>query len=107
MNRLCREKQVAVISLLVEGASIRSTERITGVNRNTIMSLLVKVGANCQRLHDEHLRGFHSKYLQADEIWCYVQKKESRLTLEEWGDARLCDQWVFVCLDAQSKLIPA
>jgi hypothetical protein len=35
---------------LVEGCSIRSTERITGVHRDTILKLLVAVGEKCEHL---------------------------------------------------------
>jgi len=107
MNRLKREKQIQIISLLVEGCSIRSVERITHVHRDTVMRLGLRVGKHCQKLHDQHMRGFHSRYLQADEIWTFCAKKESRLSLEEWGDVRLGDQYIWVALDAQSKLIPS
>lgn len=107
MNRLKREKQVMIISLLVEGNSIRSIERVTGVHRDTIMRLGVKVGQHCHQLHDKHMHGFHSRYLQADEIWTFCGKKEGRLSLEEWGDVRLGDQYIFVALDAESKLVPS
>ncbi len=41
MNPLTPEKRLAVLSALVEGNSIRSTEGMTGVHRGTIMRLLV------------------------------------------------------------------
>ena len=44
MNRLKREKQIQVISMLCEGSSIRSIERVLGVHRDTIMRLAVRVG---------------------------------------------------------------
>ena len=96
-----------IVSLLVEGNSIRSIERVTKVHRDTIMRLGVRVGKYCKQLHDKHLHGFHSRYLQADEIWTFCGKKENRLSLEEWGDTRLGDQYIFVALDAESKLIPS
>jgi len=39
-NKLAPEKKSSVISMLAEGNSIRAVERITGVNQNTIMSLI-------------------------------------------------------------------
>lgn len=63
------------IQCLVEGCSIRSTERLTGLNRNTIMRLLILVGARCSRLMDTRMRNLRPKYLQLDEIWPYVGKK--------------------------------
>ena len=69
MNRLKFEKQIAVISALVEGNSLRSTERMTGVHRDTIMRLACRVGEGCERLMDESMRGLACSDLQVDEIW--------------------------------------
>jgi IS1 family transposase len=106
MNALKPEKQLAVITALVEGNSVRSVERMTGVHRDTILRLLVRVGELCQEILDERMRGFHSSYLQVDEIWTFVRKKERRLSegermTDQWGD-----QYVFVALDAETKLVP-
>ena len=106
MNNLKREKQLAVISALVEGNSIRSVERMTGVHRDTIMRLLNRVGERCSRLLDQHMHGFHSRTLQVDEIWTFCKKKEHRLTDAEQRNPELGDQYVFVALDADTKLVP-
>ena len=42
MNKLSLDKRTAAISALVEGCSIRSVERMTGVHRDTIMRLMVR-----------------------------------------------------------------
>jgi len=107
MNRLTTEKQIQIISALVEGNSIRSIERMTGVHRDTIMRLLVRVGSHCQEILDERMRGFHSRFLQADEIWTFVGKKEGRREGTEKLNPCLGDQYVFVALDAESKLVPS
>jgi transposase-like protein len=70
------DKATLCLQLLVEGISIRSTERITGVNRNTILDLLVLVGEKCERLLDETLRNLTVRDVQCDEMWGYVGKKE-------------------------------
>ena len=107
MNQLKPEKKLlAVISAPVEGNSIRSVERMTGVHRDTILRLLVRVGERCQRILGERMRGFRSSHLQADEIWTFVGKKERYLTQEDRANEELEDQYVFVALDAESKLIP-
>jgi len=106
MNALKPEKKLAVLSALVEGNSIRSTERMTGVHRDTIMGLLVDVGDRCQAIMDEWMQGFHCRLIQADEIWTFCRKKEQRLTKDEEGNPDLGDQYVFVALDPESKLIP-
>ena len=51
MNRLKSDKQAAVISALVEGVSVRSTERMTGVHRDTIIRLMVQVGETCSEIN--------------------------------------------------------
>lgn len=70
-NVLQKHKQIAVVAALAEGSSIRAIERMTGVNRNTIMSLGVRVGQGCARLMDQKMRGLDCKRLELDEIWGY------------------------------------
>lgn len=106
MNTLKKEKQLAVISALVEGNSIRSTERMTGVHRDTIMRLLVRTGEHCQEILDTHMKEFHSRFLQADEIWTFCYKKEGNKRAEEKNNTEIGDQYVFVALDAETKLVP-
>ena len=55
-NILKTEKKIAAISALCEGSSIRSVERMTGVHRDTIMRLGVRVGESCKQFMDENLR---------------------------------------------------
>ncbi len=74
MNVLKQEKKLAVVKGLVEGCSIRSVERLTGVHRDTILRLLVDVGEKCSEVLDAQLKGFHSKLIQVDEIWTYCGK---------------------------------
>ena len=106
MNILRREKQEAAIAALVEGASIRSVERMTGIHRDTIMRLGYRVGHGCANLMDSYMKHLNCRSIQVDEIWCFVGKKQRHLketdNFEEVGE-----QWVFVALDADSKLIPS
>jgi len=74
-NNLPFEKKVMVISLLCEGSSIRAIERITGINRNTIMNLGVRVGQECIRLQNAKMRNIESREIQVDEIWGFVGAK--------------------------------
>jgi transposase-like protein len=68
-NILKTEKKVAAISMLAEGNSIRSIERITGVHRDTIMRLGVRVGEACDKIMDEKMRNLPCKQIEVDEIW--------------------------------------
>lgn len=106
MNRLPLGRRAAVINALVEGNSIRSTERIVDVHRDTICRLLVEVGEGCAKIMDQRMRGLPCRRVEVDEVWTFCQKKEQHL---ERGDdrSRVGDQWVFVALDPESKLIPS
>src|SRR5437588_6552487 len=75
-NVLPRQKQVAVLSALVEGVSVRSTGRMLDVSRETVLSLLVRVGEGCAALHDRMMRDLPCQRIECDEIWGYVQKKQ-------------------------------
>ena len=79
MNILPLDKQIAAIAALTEGVSIRATERLTGVHRDTIMRLGVRVGEGCERLHDGLMRDLQVALLQFDEIWGYVGKKQRQV----------------------------
>jgi IS1 family transposase len=107
VNVLKTDTQITILSALVEGNSIRSTERMTHTHRDTIMRLLVSVGERCQRLLDERLRSFECEHLQVDEIWTFVRKKERRLSDLEKLNSNIGDQYVFVALDADTKLVPS
>ena len=74
--RLPMEKALSVLKLLVEGCSIRSAERITGVEKRTILSLLALVGERCEKLMADRIQGLTVKNVQCDELWGYVAMKE-------------------------------
>jgi len=105
MNLLNGEKQNHVIGALVEGNSIRSVERMTGIHRDTIMRLMVRIGQKCESLLDKTMQNLSCKNIQMDEIWCYVGKKQRHLKETDNPDL-VGDQWIFVALDADSKLVP-
>lgn len=105
-NVLPREKQIAVIGALVEGCSIRSTERMTGVNRETVGTLLMRVGNGCANLLDETMRDLPCKRLEIDELWAYVGKKQRHVTPED-DTKRVGDTWTFVAIDSDTKLVPS
>lgn len=107
MNCLAKEKKTLVLSSLVEGNSVRSTERITGVHRDTILRLLQSVAKKCEEISNSTIKNVYVRYLQVDEIWTFVQKKQKRVTLEEKGAEDLGDQYVFVGIDAETKLVPS
>jgi IS1 family transposase len=103
MNRLTKEQQTRVVAALVEGNSIRSTSRMTGVARNTITSLLLDLAEACAGYHDRHIRNLKVRRLQCDEIWNFVGSKAKNTTpakkAEGWGDT-----WTWTAIDADTKL---
>jgi IS1 family transposase len=104
-NVLNKDKQITVISALAEGMAIRQVERMTGVFRDTIMNLGVKVGQGCARIMDEKMRGLECRNIQVDEIWGFVQKKKKNI--KETDDPhQVGDAWTFCAIDADTKLVP-
>ena len=105
-NCLKRDKKLLVLHHLVEGNSIRSTERLTGVHRDTIMRLLVRVGNQCREFLDDRMQGLTLDHVEVDEIWTFCRKKEGRLTSEEREDPTIGDIYLFVPFDKDTKLVP-
>ncbi len=102
MNKLQIQKQVQIISALVEGNSIRSTSRMCDVSKDTVVKLLISVGKACWDFHDATVVGVKSQKIQCDEIWSFVYSKEKNKPdgLENAGDI-----WTWTAIDADSKLI--
>jgi IS1 family transposase len=105
MNRLPLARRTQVINCLVEGNSIRSTERMTDTHRDTIMRLMVEVGQGCAALANEQMHDLSCSRIQVDEIWSYVRMKQARIPRGTDRTA-IGDQWTFVALDADTKLVP-
>jgi IS1 family transposase len=104
-NVLTTDKQIGIIGALCEGSSIRSIERMTGVHRDTIMRLSVKVGQGCTDLMDTKMRNLPCTRLEMDEIWGFIGKKEKHVQSSD--DPRKGDIWTFCAIDADTKLVPA
>lgn len=105
--RLPIDKAVAVLQHLIEGCSIRSTERITGVEKKTIISLLVKIGEKCERLFEKYIRNVKVSDVQADEIWGFVQMKEKTRKRLEKDDEELGNAYTWIAMERDSKLVIA
>jgi lambda repressor-like predicted transcriptional regulator len=91
--RLSLDRALLCIQLIVEGNSIRSTERITGVHRDTILALLVKAGQRCEKLLADTITGLRVRDVQADEMWGFVAMKEKAKTREQQGIDTLGDAY--------------
>ena len=105
---LAMDKAESVLRLLVEGCRIRSIERLTGVHRDTVLSLLETVGEKCERLLEERIQGLKVSDVQCDEIWGFCGMKEK--TKHRNGrdeESTIGDAWCFVAIERNTKLILA
>lgn len=104
MNTLSQQERIKIVAALVEGMSLRSVSRMTGIARNTITKLLVDLGEACMRYHDANVRNVRVRRLQCDEIWAFVGAKHKNVSAAKkeigWGDV-----WTWVALDADTKLV--
>jgi IS1 family transposase len=105
-NVLSMAKKTAVISALVEGCSVRSTSRMTGVAKGTILRLLETVGTACAEYLDATIRNVSTKRVQVDEIWNFCYAKQKNATPEMWEKVGYAgDVWTFTAVDADTKLV--
>jgi len=100
-----QDKAILALRLLLEGNSIRSTERITELDRNTIMSLLVKAGDRCETLMVEKIVNLPVQDVEADEIWGFVQKKEGHKSDDDGEEVGDC--YCFIAIERTTKLVLA
>lgn len=106
-NVLKAAKRAAVVSALVEGNSISSTVRMTGVAKTTILRLLADLGGVCAAYQDRTLRDLPCRLLQMDEIWSFVYSKAKNVPEAKKGVFGIGDVWTFTAIDAETKLVPS
>jgi transposase-like protein/IS1 family transposase len=100
-------KAILALKLLAEGNSVRSTERITGLEKKTILKLLVNVGERCQALLETKVRNVPVTDVQCDEIWTFVGKKKRNRRGNEANFTEIGDAWIFVGIERNTKLVLA
>jgi IS1 family transposase len=107
MNKLTPERRAAVLSALVEGNSIRSTVRMTGAAKNTILRLLADAGRVCADYSDSALRNLKCRRVQADEAWSFVYGKDRNLPKEmrQQSPTMIGSVWTWTAIDAETKLM--
>ncbi len=105
MNRLQSWERAQIIRCLVEGNSIRSTVRITGFAKNTVIKLLVELGAACAAYQNDALRNLPATRIECDEIWGFVGMKDKSIPEERRGEHGIGDAWTWTALDPDSKLM--
>jgi len=107
MNKLPIETRAQILSMLVEGSSMRSISRIAGVSINTVTKLLESAGRACAAYHDEAVIGVRARLLQCDEIWSFCYAKEKNVATAKAAPDGAGDVWTWTALDSESKMILA
>lgn len=106
MNRLSFKDRARILGCLVEGNSMRATQRMTGFAKKTVERALREIGEGCARLLDEKMRNLPCEQIQCDEIWAFVGCKNKNVSAEELADGQRGDVWTWVAIDPKTKLIP-
>lgn len=105
MSKLSLNERIQILSLLCEGASMRSISRVAGVSINTVSKLLAEAGEACIDFHDENVRGLNCKRIECDEIWSFVYAKEKNAAAAKDAPVFAGDCWTWTSLCADTKLI--
>lgn len=105
MNKLPTSKRAQILSMLCEGMSMRSVERLANVSLNTVSKLLVEAGEACAKFHDANVRGVRPKFVQADEIWSFTYAKERTVPGAIAAPEGAGDTWTWTAMDSDSKLL--
>ena len=105
MNKLPEHKRVQVLNMLVEGSSMRSIERVVGVNINTVMKLLADAGEACLSYHNEAVQDVHASHIQCDEIWSFCYSKQKNADQAAGVIDVAGDVWTWTGIDSDTKLV--
>lgn len=105
MNKLSLEKRTQILSMLVEGSSMRSISRVVGVSINTVSKMLIDAGNVCHSFHDDKVRGVKAKRIQCDEIWSFTYAKQKNVAAAKAAPAEAGDTWTWTGIEAETKLI--
>jgi transposase-like protein/IS1 family transposase len=102
--RIDPKAATTALSLLLEGMSIRSVQRLTGLCRDTLADLILHVGGNCERFLEKAVRSVPVQDVQMDEIWSFVSMKEKTRKTRDRA-AEFGDSWTFIAIERQTKLV--
>lgn len=105
MYKLDTQTRIEILSALVEGVSLRSISRMTGIARNTISRLALSAGAVCAKFQDKALRNLRATKVQCDEIWQYIYCKDANVPEAMKDQFGVGSVWTWTAIDADSKLI--
>ena len=106
-KQIDEQRGLIALKLLVEGCSIRTAERMTGLHRDTIMKLLVIAGEKCENLLAEKIKDIPVQDVQVDELWGFCRVKEANRNMEDNDFHYTGDAWCFVGIERSTKLVLA
>ncbi len=105
MNKLDTKTRAQILSMLCEGASMRSTSRLADVSINTVTKLLEDAGRFCAGFHDAKVRGVKASKVQVDEIWSFTAAKEKNVATMKAPVDGAGDTWTWTAIEADTKLL--
>lgn len=105
MNKLPAAGRAQMLSMLCEGASMRSVSRLTDTSINTVSKLLVDAGRFCAGFHDAKVRGVKASKVQVDEIWSFTAAKEKNAASMKPPVDGTGDTWTWTAIEADTKLL--
>ena len=95
---------IQALAMLLEGMSVRAAGRLTGLDRDTILGIMVQAGESCRRFMEAKIVKVPAKVVECDEQWAFVFCK--RKTAERLGKTEECgDRYVFTAIDRDTKLL--
>ncbi|MEJ0012926.1 MAG: IS1 family transposase [Bauldia sp.] len=105
MNKLPLAKRVQILSMLVEGSSMRSVSRVADVSINTVAKLLAQAGDACGAFHYNTVRDVKARRVQCDEIWSFCYAKAKNVENAKAAPVGAGNVWTWTALDSDSKMI--
>lgn len=106
MKKLDQKTRAQVLHCLMEGTSIRATARLTGVSKTTILKLIEDAGRAAAWYQDRVFQNLNARRVQVDEIWGFVGAKQKNVPSAKRKDAAYGDAWLWIAIDADTKLVP-
>ena len=104
--RITDREAATALGMLLEGMAIRSVERLTGLHRDTLCDLVLRVGERCERFLSATVVDVEAKDIQADEIWSFVGCKQKHRVAEGYTPD-FGDSWTFIAVERNTKLVLA
>jgi len=80
-------------------------ERLSGIHRDTIMRLGVRVRETCQKLLDQKMRGLNCSRIEVDELWGFIGKKKTNASRADRAQGK--GVITFLSIDSETKIIPS